>query len=113
MAMGPLLACEPLQGTWGCEPVCCGQACTTPSCPNDIWLGETNIHEGMSSACCDSLTSQGLDGVLCCKTPAADSEPMEMSSVDGRRPEPIGRTLSPVDVTTYAWVYVISGPSQH
>jgi hypothetical protein len=51
---------------WGAEPVCCGSNCTVPSCPNDIWMGGTRIHIGTNEGC-GGLTSQFVNGVLCCK----------------------------------------------
>lgn len=51
---------------WGSEPVCCGQSCDTPSCPNSIWINNTRIHIGENEAC-GSIQSQFVSGVLCCK----------------------------------------------
>jgi len=58
-----------VKGTWGSEPVCCGGACTTPSCPNAVWVGATHIHID-EDASCDALAGGVADGVLCCKVVA-------------------------------------------
>ena len=51
---------------WGAEPVCCGQACAVPSCPNSVWMDGTMIHEDEGNGC-GALGPGTVDGVLCCK----------------------------------------------
>ena len=51
---------------WGAEPVCCGQACALPSCPNSLWMAGTMIHEDEGDGC-GALGPGTVDGVLCCK----------------------------------------------
>ena len=51
---------------WGAEPVCCGQACAVPSCPNSLWIDGTMIHEDEGDGC-GALGPGTVDGVLCCK----------------------------------------------
>jgi hypothetical protein len=51
---------------WGAEPICCGEGCVVPSCPNDLWMGATRIHVG-ENAGCGSVPGGWVDGVLCCK----------------------------------------------
>ena len=92
---------------WGCEPVCCGakvtsQAtcllrvvnrpsltdrlrwqCSVPSCPNSVYERGTRIHvDPKAGGCCGNTTKQtAVDGVLCCKTPAAKA--LELQGATG------------------------------
>ena len=91
-------------GAWGCEPVCCGTGCTTPSCPNSVWKGGTKIVVDMGgSGCCGELSSQAKDhaaftGVMCCKT-TAERRRSALAKAE------LGRQLTPINVSTYGWYY--------
>ena len=51
---------------WGSEPICCGGACTVPSCGNDLWMDQTRIHIGESEGC-GAVSANYASGILCCK----------------------------------------------
>jgi hypothetical protein len=90
---------------WGCEPICCGAACTVPSCPDMVWEGATRIHVDVAEGCCGSMSPQDSVGVLCCKT----GVPPEPSSPPGRHSsavaDELGRQLTAINFTSYGWVY--------
>jgi len=88
-------------GAWGCEPVCCGSQCVKPSCPDAIWPGQTHIHIGLSQGCCGKVSGGDADGVLCCKA----QKTITQESKQLFEPEKYGRTLSPINITTYGWFY--------
>ena len=125
---GPCLTDLSVEGlpahTWGCEPVCCGRQCVVPSCPSELWPGGTRIHVGLEKGCCNEITVAGspIQGVMCCVT----TKDGEGGGVEGASPNPMqeavleaakdsellglrrgrsGRQLSPINFTSYGWVY--------
>eukprot|EP00039_Didymoeca_costata_P010886 m.148378 g.148378 ORF g.148378 m.148378 type:complete len:579 (-) comp14996_c0_seq8:98-1834(-) len=90
-------------GLWGCEPVCCGQECVVPSCPDFLWTKNTRIHIAMGSGCCAELNivQTKIAGVMCCNTGNSVADvPNNKETVS----EPM-RSLTPINFTSYGWVY--------
>jgi len=77
-------------------------------------MGVTRIHIGMEDGCCGNVSSMSdnLDGVLCCKSGSTEQQAGVFGNTEQQKdvwqPEAVGRTLSPIQLTTYGWVYVFS-----
>lgn len=87
----------------------------------EVWVGGTHILESISKGCCGAVSSTDASGVLCCKIkrrdrPWSKRENNDENDVDVEIAkdlksdeiapvERFGRTLSPVQVATYGWVY--------
>ena len=88
---------------WGSEPVCCGAKCSVPSCPNSVYNDGTRIVINMHTGSCGNFTGtkQSMDGVMCCKT-----KQQQLTDAPALREKArLGRKLTPINVSTYGWVY--------
>lgn len=64
-------------GSYGGEPLCCGEGCGIPSCSNALWPGETRaLFGGAGAGTCGAIESNDqtkvLRGVLCCQVESAN-----------------------------------------
>jgi hypothetical protein len=55
-----------LESGWCSEPICCGPACGTGSCPDALYTSLTHIASGTDQGC-SRISSQRAGGILCCK----------------------------------------------